>query len=78
MELSTHICGIPCMVEFTVHGKYVPARIWADPNDCYEAQYPEIEFTVCDRRGRPAPWLEKKMTDSDKERIDTEIEESMQ
>ena len=29
----------------------------------------EVEFTVLDRRGRPAPWLAKKMSQADVERI---------
>ena len=30
-------------------------------------------FTVCDRRGRPAPWLEKKMTPKDIEKVERDI-----
>jgi len=31
---------------------------------------------VCDRRGRPAPWLERKMTDNDVQEVKTKILES--
>lgn len=76
MQLETHVCGIPCLVDYRVYGKYMPARIHADPDDCYEAQYPEIEFTILDRRGRPAPWLSKKLTAPEIERIENEILEA--
>jgi hypothetical protein len=32
---------------------------------------------VLDRNGRPAAWLERKLTDADRSRIDQEIEEAM-
>ena len=71
--METRISGIPCTVEYTITGKYVPAKVDAPPEYCYEAEYPEVEFTVCDRRGRPAPWLERKMTHKDTQRIELEI-----
>lgn len=71
--MKTHIDGIPCTVAYTVRGKYVPAKIHAPPEFCHEAEYPEVEFTVCDRNGRPAPWLEKKMSYADQQRIEAEI-----
>ena len=39
--------------------------------DCYG--FSEIEFTVQDRKGYPAPWLERKLTDDDTSRIEYEI-----
>lgn len=73
MSLETRISGIPCIVEYVIRGKYKPAKIHAPPEYCYEAEYPEVEFTVCDRNGRPAPWLERKMTYEDEKRIEAEI-----
>jgi hypothetical protein len=74
--MNTTIAGIPCQITFEVHGRFVPARVNAPPEFCHEAEYPEIDWTVCDRRGRPAPWLATKLTDADRERIETEILES--
>ena len=39
--------------------------------DCYG--YTDIEFDVLDRKGYKAPWLKRKLTDSDRERIETEL-----
>lgn len=75
--MRTKIAGIPCTVDFRVTGEYVPAKTNAPPESCYEAEYPEIDFTVCDQRGRPAPWLEEKMTPEDVARIEIEILESV-
>lgn len=72
--MITTICGIPCVAEITsVHGRYIPAKIYADPDDCYEAQYPEVEWTVFDRKGYPAPWLEKKLTVEEAARIEADL-----
>lgn len=72
--IETTICGIPCQVEITsIDGRFVPAKINADPNSCYEAEYPEIYFDVLDRKGYKAPWLERKMSDRERERIEGEL-----
>ena len=76
MQIETRISGIPCLVDYSIHGHYEPARTYGPPERCYEAQYPEIDFDVLDRRGRPAPWLEKKLTQAERQRIETEIEEA--
>jgi hypothetical protein len=72
MILATHIQGIPCRVRVT-HYFHQPAMgYWADsPDDCYG--YTEIDFDVLDRRGRPAPWIERKMDDADTRAIEQEI-----
>ena len=45
-------------------------------NDCSDVDYygyEELDFTVYDRKGYKAPWLEKRMSDQDVEKIKTEI-----
>lgn len=44
--------------------------------DCYG--YAEVEFEVLDRKGYRAPWLEKKMTAEDRQRIEQELLDSME
>lgn len=73
MEIETRIAGIPCIVKLDSMFVQKPLGPSCDSDmDCYG--YAEIEFTVCDRRGRPAPWLERKMTDKDQSRIENELE----
>jgi hypothetical protein len=72
--MITRISGIPCEVELLhIYGRYVPAKTDADPSSCYEAEYPEVEFAVLDRKGRPADWLEAKMTEGEHRRITEEL-----
>ena len=77
--MNYRISGIPCTIRLdNVHGEHKPARIYGDPDDCYEEQFPEVEFTVCDRNGRPAPWLEKKMTMAESMEIEAMLLEQME
>jgi hypothetical protein len=72
--MESTVAGIPCIINVTYYFKQEPLGPMCDSDlDCYG--YTEIEFEVCDRRGRPAPWLERKLTQEEKERIETEIEE---
>jgi hypothetical protein len=64
---DTKISGIPCKCRVT---DYAPAtnRIITsqslEPNDDLE-----FEYEICDRNGRAAPWLERKMSDDDDSRM---------
>ena len=72
MEIESRVCGIPCQlrVDSCVIQKPQGRRASSDW-DC--AGYEDIEFTVLDRRGREAPWLQNKMTDDDIEKAESEI-----
>lgn len=73
--MDTHIAGIPCQVEVTHFFIQKPMGPSADSDwDCYG--YTSIDFDVLDRKGYKAPWLEKKMTQADVDRIETEIREA--
>ena len=64
------IAGIPCQIEVTsldvVRGSYSP---YADSDLDFYGYVDEFDYNVLDRRGRPAPWLERKLTDADKDRL---------
>ncbi len=66
--LSTRIQGIPCQVQATRIFVQKPLGPNCDSDwDCYG--YSEVDFDVYDRKGYPADWLQRKMTDKDEERI---------
>lgn len=71
--MNTTIAGIPCQIHvdrcFVQRGSYS----YNAASDWDYHGYTEIEFTVLDRRGRPAQWLERKLTDADASRIESEI-----
>ncbi len=73
MNIESHVAGIPCVIQIDyVHvtkGNY--SRQAETPSEYYGES--TVEFTVLDRKGYPAPWLEKKLTDADINRIETEI-----
>jgi hypothetical protein len=69
--MESRIAGIPCRIEVLDVFVQKPNLQADNPDDYYG--YTEIDFGVCDRRGHPALWLEAKMTDDDRHRIETEI-----
>ena len=72
-EIETRVAGIPCIigVEEYQEGN---GNQWCDSDMDY---YGYSTWVVCDRRGRPAPWLAKKMTSKDERRIEQEIAQHM-
>lgn len=77
--MITSIAGIPCQAQLThLSGGYVPARVNADPDSCYEAEYPEVDFEILDRKGYRAKWLETKLTPAESDRIETELLKEME
>jgi hypothetical protein len=74
-EIETRVAGIPCLIGvveyFSVAGSY--SQNAASDWDYYG--YTESDWEVCDRRGRPAPWLARKLTDKITREIDSEIAE---
>jgi len=71
MQIETRVSGIPCLVDFEYFKQEPDHR--ADSDWDYTG-YIDIEYTILDRRGRPAAWLERKITSKDDERIREEIE----
>lgn len=73
--ITATIAGIPCLVDCTYLFTQKPLGPSCDSDhDCYG--YSDVEFDVYDRKGYPAAWLEKKMTDADREAIITKILEA--
>lgn len=71
--METRISGIPCQIEVTSYYPGRPARLHGHPDTWAPPEYEEISFQVLDRRGRPAPWLEAKLDDADRRRIEREL-----
>lgn len=73
LTFDRRVAGIPCQVEvLSFEGSYSPAKVDADPGSCYPAEYPEIDWRLLDRRGYPAPWLEAKLTDTERDEIENQ------
>lgn len=80
MEIETTVAGIPCLAKVTHFHRQAPWRGGAHtaPSDVDYYGFTECEFQICDRRGRPALWLENKMGVEDVDRITEEITQAMQ
>lgn len=75
MNFDFKVQGIPCTIEVTNLHVTPPWRGAAVdcPSDVDWYGDTEIEYGICDRRGRAAPWLEKKATAWDHALIEEEI-----
>lgn len=72
MIIDARISGIPCQVEVLSFHRQAPWRgsIMSCPSDVDWYGYTEMDYRILDRKGYKAPWLEKKMTDADVEKIE--------
>jgi hypothetical protein len=75
--IEVRIAGIPCLIEVTHYAARVPGRYSGPPEHCYPDEPEEICFEVHDRRGRPAPWLERKVTEYDRAEVERLISADM-
>lgn len=80
MQIKTRVAGIPCLVHVTHYFRQAPHRGSAQTcdSDWDYRGYTDCEWSVLDQRGRPAPWLERKATDADRQRIEQEITEQLE
>ena len=67
-EIDTRIQGIPCGIRITHYHRQKPLGPRAD-SDIDARGYTDAEYTVLDREGYPALWLDRKIKDEDNERI---------
>ena len=75
MEIETRVSGIPCIAKVTHYSRQEPHRGSAQScdSDWDYTGFTECEFDILDRSGKPAAWLERKVTDDDRQRIEQEI-----
>jgi hypothetical protein len=78
MDIDVRVCGIPAIARVLHYRPYEPAYRRGHPDNWEPASPPEIDFEILDRRGRPAPWLERKLTDAERERIERELIEYLE
>lgn len=69
-EIEARVCGIPCLIGVIDYEAYVPAKVSGPPEYCYPSEGGYGDWEILDQRGRPAPWLAKKMTAKDHDEVD--------
>jgi hypothetical protein len=72
-KIEATVCGIPCLVGVTYWEPYQRGRYCGPPEKCYPPEGGRGEWKILDRKGRPAPWLERKMTDQDRDMVNEEV-----
>jgi len=75
-KIEHRVAGIPCLIGVT---HYHNARGSFSYNACSDLDfygYKERDYVVLDRRGRPAPWLEKKIDAAEAASIEECIDEN--
>ena len=71
-EFQSRIAGIPCIIRVNYSaGK--AGNIWGPPENCYPSEPADVEFEICDRRGRHAPWLERKLNTKGWLRLESQV-----
>lgn len=74
---TSQVAGIPCQINVTHHVKVKGSFSRNAASDWDYYGYSEFEFEVFDRKGYRALWLERKLTDDDNTRIESEYNEIM-
>ena len=74
-EIETRVAGIPCIIGVTEYECVKGSSSYPAASDWDYHGYTDCDFEVLDRRGRPAPWLERKLTDKITREIEQEIAE---
>lgn len=67
------VAGIPAIARVTNFYPGHGGNYTGHPDFRYPKEYPEIEFEICDKKGRPAPWLERKIDDQEKEDLASQL-----
>lgn len=71
--METRVAGIPCTARIDYVNMVEGSYSYNAASDLDYHGYSEVVWELCDRRGRPAPWLDKKLTPADAARIENEI-----
>lgn len=75
MDIETRIKGIPALVRVH-HARHSAPNRNADNDIDYYGGW-DLDYTICDRKGRSAAWLENKMNANDIHALETQIMEAL-
>ena len=71
MRFATKVAGIPCQCQVNYYREGYPA-VFREFGESLPEEPSEFNFDLLDRRGRHAPWLERKLTQADFVRLESE------
>lgn len=61
-EFNYTIVGIPAVIRVLSWEPFVPGHVSGPPEKCFPSEGGYGELEICDSKGRPAPWLEAKLS----------------
>lgn len=76
-EFENTIDDEPCLILVTYFEPYRPAKLTGHPDTWCPEEGGELEWTVLDVEGNPAPELEKRLTERETMRIHNETYDRM-
>lgn len=72
-DIKTTVAGIPAVIRVRNFVSVRGSHSYNAESDMDYHGHTESDWEVCDRRGRPAPWLARKINDEINERIEETI-----
>ena len=63
--IQTRLAGIPCQIAVTNFHRIKGSYSYNAPSDLDYYGFVEYDYEVMDRRGRPAAWLERKVSEAE-------------
>ena len=63
--IQTYLAGVPCQIAVSNFHRIKGSYSYNAPSDLDYYGYTDYDYEVLDRRGRPAPWLERKVSADD-------------
>jgi hypothetical protein len=77
-EIEHRVAGIPCLIGVIEYNRVRGSYSYHADSDWDYYGYTECEWDILDRRGRLAPWLERKVTDKDTASIKDAISNALE
>lgn len=76
-EIEHRVAGIPCLIGVIDYSHTKGSYSYHADSDMDYYGYTECDWEILDRRGRPAPWLQKKVDAKEEDSINDAINDYM-
>lgn len=77
-EIEHRVAGIPCLIGVIDYDRVEGSYSYNAPSDMDYHGYTECDWEILDRRGRPAPWLARKINAREEDAINEAISNFME
>lgn len=77
-EIEHRVAGIPCLIGVIDYDRVEGSFSYDAPSDMDYHGYTECDWEILDRRGRPAPWLARKINTREEDAINEAISNYME